>query len=71
MIDIEKLLKGSHITIHCYKSFSVRNMCKNNSCKYIDCKGCPNTDYYIKFRHGNCRYRLPKLLQSILRRIWD
>ena len=73
MIDIKKLLRGPHLKMRYYKILKFRNMCDYNSCKYINCKGCPNSNYYVGLipKYNNRYYRLPGFIQVILRRLWD
>lgn len=71
MIDINKLLKGKHITVRYLGIFSFHNLCDYKFlCNDESCKNCECTSYCIRIKNGN-KYRLPNLIQKILRKIWN
>lgn len=69
MIDIQKLLRGKHITVRWCGPF--HNMCGYGHCRETNCKGCPHTNYYIVVGKNKREYHLPNWFQRILRKVLE
>lgn len=71
MINIEKLLRGKHITFRWCGPYRFHNMCGYGHCQSTSCKNCCHTNYYIVIEKKKREYRLPNYIQHILRKVWE